>query len=118
MPSNATAEPKKAIEHCTIKYAAVAKSSSEASLNHEGKQGKMKETDSVKKKEVNALMSEDNAGERASKAKDVSKEVQCSATKPFSDMKEVEATTSLPKHKGSPHLKTSTPLPSVDYRSP
>lgn len=118
LPSNATAEPNKAIEHCKIKYAAVAESSSEASLNHEGKQVKMKETDRVKKKKVKALMSEDEAGEQASKAKDVSKEVRCSATKPFSDMKEVEATASMPKHKGSPHLKTSPPLPSVDYRSP
>lgn len=118
LPSNATAEPNKAIVHCKIKYAAVAESSTEASLNQEGKQVKMEETDRVKKKKVKALMSEDEAGEQASKAKDVSKEVRCSATKPFSDMKEVEATASMPKHKGSPHLKTSPPLPSVDYRSP
>lgn len=118
LPSNATAEPNKAIVHCKIKYAAVAESSTEASLNQEGKQVKMEETDRVKKKKVKALMSEDEAGEQASKAKDISKEVRCSATKPFSDMKEVEATASMPKHKGSPHLKTSPPLPSVDYRSP
>lgn len=112
MPSNTTAEPNKAIEHYKIKFAAVAEPSNEASLNHEGKQMKMEETDRVKKKKIKALMFEDEAGEQASKAKDVGNEAKCSATKPFSDMKEVEATASMPKHKGSPHLETS-PLPSI-----
>lgn len=67
----------------------------------------------VKKKKVKALMSEDEAGEQARKAKDVSKEGKCSAMKPFGDMKEVEATASILQRKGGPHLKTSPPLPSI-----
>lgn len=90
LPSNTTTEPNKAIEHCKIKYAAVAKSSSDASLEHEGKQVKMKEADRVKKKKIKTIMSEDEAGEQASKAKDVSKEAKCSATKPFNDMKQLK----------------------------
>ncbi|KJE05002.1 hypothetical protein I311_01095 [Cryptococcus gattii NT-10] len=90
LPSNITTEPNKAIEHCKIKYAAVAKSSSDASLEHEGKQVKMKEADRVKKKKIKTIMSEDEAGEQASKAKDVSKEAKCSATKPFNDMKQLK----------------------------
>ncbi|KIR78878.1 hypothetical protein I306_04088 [Cryptococcus gattii EJB2] len=90
LPSNITTEPNKAIEHCKIKYAAFAKSSSDASLEHEGKQVKMKEADRVKKKKIKTIMSEDEAGEQASKAKDVSKEAKCSATKPFNDMKQLK----------------------------
>lgn len=108
LPENITSEQDKAIKHYKIKYAAIAKALSGASLMHEEKLEMMKEADRVEKK-IKALMDEVEVNKQGRKAKDVIKEARGSITKQISDKKDVEAAASVPQHEGGAHSKASSP---------